>query len=81
MEEMTPREVARFMVTLEDTLDDHERRLRKSETDLAVQGQRVDSLALDMKTVKDNTTWILRVVVGALVSGGIGLLFMFGGKA
>jgi uncharacterized membrane protein len=57
---------------LEIKVGDIEKRMAVAETD-------IKDIKEDLKDIKDNTTWILRLVIGgiitAVVSGIVGLIF------
>jgi hypothetical protein len=44
-----------------------DKRLNEIEKVQAVHGRDIDAIKEDMKAIKSNTTWILRIVIGALI--------------
>lgn len=58
-----------------------ENRVQKLEADmvdvktrLAVAESNIKDMREDIHTIKGNTTWILRIIIGAIVGGLLGLL-------
>lgn len=67
------------------SLDDKQR-ISKLEQDVANLNTRMavaeaglKDMKEDMQSIKNNTTWILRIIIGAIVTGLLGLLFVNGG--
>lgn len=48
-------------------------------TRLAVAEAGLKDMKEDMRSIKNNTTWILRIIIGAIITGLLGLLFTNGG--
>lgn len=47
-------------------------------TRLAVAESNIKDMREDIHTIKGNTTWILRIIIGAIISGLLGLLLKGG---
>ena len=57
----------------------NEERIRNLETRTTINEQNIRTLCEDVRTIKGDTRWILRLIVGTLVAGGIALLMKSGG--
>jgi hypothetical protein len=53
-------------------------RLRVVETQIAVHERDIQGVKDDLRVIKSNTTWLLRLIVGSLVFGVLGLLIKGG---
>lgn len=58
-----------------------EERVRKVETDMAVAQSDIKTLKQDVGAIKTNTTWLLRIVIGAIVMYLLKMLFEEGQEA
>lgn len=56
-----------------------ENRLNKAETRLAVAEAGLKDMKEDMQSIKNNTTWILRLIIGAIIMALLGLVIVNGG--
>lgn len=57
-------------------IQDHEVRIRVLEKDSTVTMGKVDSLCRKMDKVESNTTWILRLIIGAIILALLGQIFI-----
>lgn len=58
-----------------ETVQDHEIRLRVLETDNTENKAAIRSLCKAMDRVEANTTWILRLIIGAIALAVLGQIF------
>lgn len=56
-----------------------ENKVSKLETRMAVAEAGLKDMKEDMQSIKNNTTWILRLIVGAIVTALLGLIIINGG--
>ena len=66
------------LVNLEKDVKDHEVRIRVLETDNTKNKAAIDTLTKTMDKIEGNTTWILRLIVGSIVTALIGLVLKGG---
>lgn len=56
-----------------------EDKVGKLETRMAVAEAGLKDMKEDMQSIKNNTTWILRLIIGAIVMALLGLVIVNGG--
>ena len=66
------------LVNLEKDVKDHEVRIRVLETDNTKNKAAIDTLTKTMDKIENNTTWILRLVIGGIVSALLALVIKGG---
>ena len=64
--------------SIEEEVRDHEVRIRVLERDNTANTQRIEALEKKMDKIESNTTWILRLVIGAIIAALLGLIFQGG---
>ena len=55
-----------------------EDRITSLETRVAVAESNIKDVKEDISSIKNNTTWILRIIIGVLITGLLGLLLKGG---
>lgn len=70
-------DLERLMDVITNDLRDVDRRVTALELNDARQDQKIEHALRQLDKIADNTTWILRLIIGGLVTGAIGLLFTF----
>lgn len=68
-------DVERLMDVITDDLRDHDRRITALELNDVKQDQRIEHVLKSLDKIESNTTWIMRLIIGGLVTGAIGLLY------
>ncbi|WP_203364741.1 hemolysin XhlA family protein [Bacillus sp. REN10] len=63
---------------MEERVQKLEDNMLEVKTRLSVAEPNIKDVKEDISSIKDNTTWILRLIVGAIVTGLIGLLLKGG---
>ena len=66
------------MATEQERLDKLEENQRNHEVRLAVAESDIKSIKNDISSIKNNTTWLLRIVIGAILAGLLGLVLKGG---
>jgi len=73
MEKDFEREVLERLARIETKLDDYDGIKSKAENGFTL----AKSNEKDIKELQDKLTWVSRTLIGALLTGGIGLVFAF----
>lgn len=73
---MADNEVERLVGIINGTLRDHEGRLSTLEKNDVRQDQQISHILTDLGEIKSNTTWILRIVIGAIVMALLGWIIV-----
>ncbi|QBK26759.1 hemolysin XhlA family protein [Ureibacillus thermophilus] len=64
---------------MEQRVSNLEKDMTDVKTRLAVAEAGLKDMKEDMQSIKNNTTWILRIIIGAIITGLLGLLLTNGG--
>lgn len=64
---------------LKERITNAETRLTNIETRLAVAESNIQDIKEDLRSIKNNTTWILRLIIGAVIVAALGLVINNGG--
>lgn len=64
---------------MERRLTSLENKVNNVETRLAVAEAGLKDMKEDMQSIKQNTTWILRLIIGAIIMALLGLVLVNGG--
>ena len=70
-------EVERLVEVITGELRDHDKRISKLELNDVKQDEKISYMTKALDKIESNTTWTVRLIIGALVTGAIGLLFFF----
>lgn len=65
------------MERLEAKVENHAERINKLEVRQAVAESNIDDLKDDIKMIKSDTRWTLRLIVGTIIAGVISYFFIF----
>ena len=71
-------EVLRKFCDIEEDVKDHEARIRILEVDNTAHKLNIKDLRRSMDKIESNTTWILRLIVGGIVSALLALVIKGG---
>jgi septal ring factor EnvC (AmiA/AmiB activator) len=63
---------------MEQRIEKLEQRVSSLETRIAVAETNIKDIKADLDSIKNNTTWILRLVLGAIIMALIGLVIKGG---
>lgn len=66
------------MATEQERIDKLEENQRNHEVRLAVAESDIKGIKNDISSIKNNTTWLLRIVIGAIIAGLLGLVLKGG---
>jgi hypothetical protein len=69
-------EVSRLLEALERQVEEHDKRIGSLETRVTVQENDIKYVKDDLKEIKSNTTWILRLIIGAIVTALLALVIV-----
>ncbi|HWL12287.1 MAG TPA: hemolysin XhlA family protein [Ureibacillus sp.] len=69
----------RMVLIMDQRVSTLEDKVSKLETRMAVAEAGLKDMKEDMQSIKNNTTWILRLIVGAIVTALLGLIIVNGG--
>ena len=67
-------EILRKYCDIEEDVKDHEARIRILEVDNTAHKLNIKDLRRSMDKIENNTTWILRLVVGSIIMALLGLI-------
>jgi chaperonin cofactor prefoldin len=59
--------------------EDLEERVRQLEVRIAMVETNISTMAQDIKDIKNTLQWLNRLVLGAIITAGIGLILVSGG--
>lgn len=65
---------------LEKDVQDNSRDIMDIKTRLAVAENNIQEIKTDLSSIKNNTTWIIRLIIGAMILAVIGFLISGGTK-
>lgn len=68
-------EILRKYCGIEEDVKDHEARIRILEVDNTAHKLNIKGLRRSMDKIENNTTWILRLVVGSIIMALLGLIY------
>lgn len=61
-------------------LDQHDNRLTKLETHTAVASERAEHIQKSLDKIESGQTWLIRIVIGAIVAAGLAIILKGGGN-
>jgi hypothetical protein len=61
-------------------LDQHDTRLTKLETHTAVASERAEHIQKSLDKIESGQTWLIRIVIGAIVAAGLAIILKGGGN-
>lgn len=64
---------------LENRIEKLEDRMTKAETRIAVAESNIKDIREDIASIKNNTNWILRLIIGAIIMAILSLVITKGG--